>query len=82
MKKLLTSLFVEDKYHAGTILGTILGLMVVIAVNFAIVNLFIWLLHFILANPLIVPVKTKWIIAVILTIVEWMFKQKEVIKWL
>lgn len=70
MKKLLTSLFVEDKYHAGTILG----LMVVIAVNFAIVNLFIWLLHFILANPLIVPVKTKWIIAVILTIVEWMFK--------
>lgn len=74
MKKLLTSLFVEDKYHAGTILGTILGLMVAIAVNFAIVNLFIWLLHFILANPLIVPVKTKWIIAVILTIVEWMFK--------
>lgn len=69
-----TSLFVEDKYHAGTILGTILGLMGVIAVNFAIVNLIIWLLHFIVVNPLIVPVKTKWIIAVILTIVEWMFK--------
>ena len=68
-----TSLFVEDKYHAGTILGTILGLMGVIAVNFAIVNLIIWLLHFIVVNPLIVPVKTKWIIAVILTIVEWMF---------
>ncbi|NSH56093.1 hypothetical protein G4945_12710 [Anaerostipes hadrus] len=65
-----TSLFVEDKYHAGTILG----LMGVIAVNFAIVNLIIWLLHFIVVNPLIVPVKTKWIIAVILTIVEWMFK--------
>lgn len=74
MKKLLISLFVEDKYHAGTILGTALGLMVVIAVNFAIVNLFIWLLHFVVVNPLIVPVKTKWIIAVILTIVEWMFK--------
>ena len=74
MKKLLTSLFVENKYHAGTILGTILGLMDVTAVNFAIVNLFIWLLHFIVVNPLIVPVKTKWIIAVILTIVEWMFK--------
>ena len=74
MKKLLTSLFVENKYHAGTILGTILGLMVVTAVNCAIVNLFIWLLHFIVVNPLIVPVKTKWIIAVILTIVEWMFK--------
>lgn len=69
-----TSLFVEDKYHAGTILGTILGLMGVIAVNFAIVNLIICLLHFIVVNPLIVPVKTKWIIAVILTIVEWMFK--------
>ena len=69
-----TSLFVEDKYHAGTILGAILGLMGVIAVNFAIVNLIIWLLHFIVVNPLIVPVKTKWIIAVILTIVEWMFK--------
>ena len=69
-----TSLFVEYKYHAGTILGTILGLMGVIAVNFAIVNLIIWLLHFIVVNPLIVPVKTKWIIAVILTIVEWMFK--------
>ena len=65
-----TSLFVEDKYHAGTILG----LMGVIAVNFAIVNLIIWLLHFIVVNPLIVPVKTKRIIAVILTIVEWMFK--------
>ena len=69
-----TSLFVEDKYHAGTILGTILGLRGVIAVNFAIVNLIIWLLHFVVVNPLIVPVKTKWIIAVILTIVEWMFK--------
>jgi len=69
-----TSLFVEDKYHAGTILGTILGLMGVIAVNFAIVNLIIWLQHFVVVNPLIVPVKTKWIIAVILTIVEWMFK--------
>ena len=69
-----TSLFVEDKYHAGTILGTILGLMGVIAVNFATVNLIIWLLHFVVVNPLIVPVKTKWIIAVILTIVEWMFK--------
>ena len=69
-----TSLFVEDKYHAGTILGTILGLMGVIAVNFAIVNLILWLLHFVVVNPLIVPVKTKWIIAVILTIVEWMFK--------
>lgn len=71
MKKLLTSLFVEDKYHAGTILG----LMVVIAVNFAIVNLFIWLLHFVVVNPLIVPTKTKWIIAVILTILENIFNR-------
>lgn len=75
MKKLLISLFVEDKYHAGTILGTALGLMVVIAVNFAIVNLFIWLLHFVLANPLIVPTKTKWIIAAILTILENIFNR-------
>lgn len=75
MKKLLTSLFVEDKYHAGAILGTILGLMVVIAVNFAIVNLFIWLLHFVVVNPLIVPTKTKWIIAVILTILENIFNR-------
>lgn len=71
MKKLLTSLFVENKYHAGTILG----LMVVIAVNFAIVNLFIWLLHFVVVNPLIVPTKTKWIIAVILTILENIFNR-------
>ena len=75
MKKLLISLFVEDKYHAGTILGTILGLMVVIAVNFAIVNLFIWLLHFVVVIPLIVPTKTKWIIAVILTILENIFNR-------
>ena len=76
MKKLLISLFVEDKYHAGTILGTVLGLMVVIAVNFAIVNLFIWLLHFVVVNPLIVPTKTKWIIAVILTILENIFNRR------
>lgn len=75
MKKLLISLFVENKYHAGTILGTILGLMVVTAVNFAIVNLFIWLLHFVVVNPLIVPTKTKWIIAVILTILENIFNR-------
>lgn len=75
MKKLLISLFVENKYHAGTILGTILGLMAVIAVNFAIVNLFIWLLHFVVVNPLIVPTKTKWIIAVILTILENIFNR-------
>ena len=75
MKKLLTSLFVEDKYHAGTILGTILGLMGVIAANFAIVNLFIWLLHFVVVNPLIVPTKTKWIIAIILTILENIFNR-------
>lgn len=75
MKQLLTLLFVEDKYHAGTILGTILGLMVVIAVNFAIVNLFIWLLHFVAVNPLIVPTKTKWIIALILTILENIFNR-------
>lgn len=75
MKKLLTSLFVKDKYHAGTILGTILGLMVVIAVNFAIVNLFIWLLHFVVVNPLIVPTKTKWIITAILTILENIFNR-------
>lgn len=75
MKKLLTSLFVEDKYYAGTILGTILGLMVVIAVNFAIVNLIIWLLHFVVVNPLIVPTKTKWIIAAILTILENIFNR-------
>ena len=75
MKKLLTSLFVKDKYHVGTILGTILGLMVVIAVNFAIVNLFIWLLHFVVVNPLIVPTKTKWIITAILTILENIFNR-------
>lgn len=56
------------------ILAFILGLVISVVLNFAIVNLIIWLLHFILVNPLIVPVKTKWIIAVILTIVEWMFK--------
>ena len=81
MKKLLMEL-TNDNGCLVAILAFILGLVVSIVLNFAIVNLIIWLLHFILANPLIVPVKTKWIIAVILTIVEWMFKQKEVIKWL
>nr|DAZ76989.1 MAG TPA: Protein of unknown function (DUF2512) [Caudoviricetes sp.] len=73
MKKLLMEL-TNDNGCLVAILAFILGLVVSIVLNFAIVNLIIWLLHFILANPLIVPVKTKWIIAVILTIVEWMFK--------
>ena len=81
MKKLLMEL-TNDNGCLVAILAFILGLVISVVLNFAIVNLIIWLLHFILANPLIVPVKTKWIIAVILTIVEWMFKQKEVIKWL
>jgi hypothetical protein len=73
MKKLLMEL-TNDNGCLVAILAFILGLVVSIILNFAIVNLIIWLLHLILANPLIVPVKTKWIIAVILTIVEWMFK--------
>lgn len=73
MKKLLMEL-TNDNGCLVAILAFILGLVISIVLNFAIVNLIIWLLHFILANPLIVPVKTKWIIAVILTIVEWMFK--------
>ena len=73
MKKLLMEL-TNDNGCLVAILAFILGLVVSIVLNFAIVNLIIWLLHFILANPLIVPVKTKWIIAVILTIIEWMFK--------
>ena len=73
MKKLLMEL-TNDNGCLVVFLAFILGLVISIVLNFAIVNLIIWLLHFILANPLIVPVKTKWIIAVILTIVEWMFK--------
>ena len=73
MKKLLMEL-TNDNGCLVEILAFILGLVISVVLNFAIVNLIIWLLHFILANPLIVPVKTKWIIAVILTIVEWMFK--------
>ncbi|MCG4627000.1 hypothetical protein [Anaerostipes hadrus] len=73
MKKLLMEL-TNDNGCLVAILAFILGLVISVVLNFAIVNLIIWLLHFILANPLIVPVKTKWIIAVILTIVEWMFK--------
>ena len=73
MKKLLMEL-TNDNGCLVAILVFILGLVVSVALNFAIVNLIIWLLHFVVANPLIVPVKTKWIIAVILTIVEWMFK--------
>lgn len=73
MKKLLMEL-TNDNGCLVAILAFILGLVVSVALNFAIVNLIIWLLHFVMANPLIVPVKTKWIIAVILTIVEWMFK--------
>lgn len=73
MKKLLMEL-ANDNGCLVAILAFILGLVVSVALNFAIVNLIIWLLHFVMANPLIVPVKTKWIIAVILTIVEWMFK--------
>lgn len=73
MKKLLMKL-TNDNGCLVAILAFILGLVISVILNFAIVNLIIWLLHFILANPLIVPVKTKWIIAVILTIVEWMFK--------
>lgn len=72
MKKLLMEL-TNDNGCLVAILAFILGLVISVVINFAIVNLIIWLLHFILANPLIVPVKTKWIIAVILTIVEWMF---------
>ena len=73
MKKLLMEL-TNDNGCLVAILAFILGLVISVVLNFVIVNLIIWLLHFILANPLIVPVKTKWIIAVILTIVEWMFK--------
>ena len=73
MKKLLMEL-TNDNGCLVAILAFILGLVISVVLNFAIVNLIIWLLHFILANPLIIPVKTKWIIAVILTIVEWMFK--------
>lgn len=73
MKNLLMEL-TNDNGCLVAILAFILGLVISVVLNFAIVNLIIWLLHFILANPLIVPVKTKWIIAVILTIVEWMFK--------
>lgn len=73
MKKLLMEL-TNDNGCLVAILAFILGLVISVVLNFAIVNLIIWLLHFILANPLIVPVKTKWIIAVILTIVEWIFK--------
>lgn len=73
MKKLLMEL-TNDNGCLVAILVFILGLVVSVVLNFAIVNLIIWLLHFVVANPLIVPVKTKWIIAVILTIVEWMFK--------
>ncbi len=73
MKKLLMEL-TNGNGCLVAILAFILGLVVSVAFNFAIVNLIIWLLHFVMANPLIVPVKTKWIIAVILTIVEWMFK--------
>ena len=73
MKKLLMEL-TNDNGCLVAILAFILGLVVSVALNFAIVNLIIWLLHFVMANPLIVPVKTKWIIAIILTIVEWMFK--------
>lgn len=73
MKKLLMEL-TNDNGCLVAILAFILGLVVSVALNFAIVNLIIWLLHFVVANPLIVPVKTKWIIAIILTIVEWMFK--------
>ena len=73
MKKLLMEL-ANDNGCLVAILAFILGLVVSVALNFAIVNLIIWLLHFVMANPLIVPVKTKWIIAIILTIVEWMFK--------
>lgn len=73
MEKLLMEL-TNDNGCLVAILVFILGLVVSVVLNFAIVNLIIWLLHFVVANPLIVPVKTKWIIAVILTIVEWMFK--------
>lgn len=73
MKKLLMEL-TNDNGCLVAILAFILGLVISVVLNFAIVNLIIWLLHFIVVNPLIVPVKTKWIIAVILTIVEWMFK--------
>lgn len=73
MKKLLMEL-TNDNGCLVAILAFILGLVISVVLNFAIVNLIIWLLHFVVVNPLIVPVKTKWIIAVILTIVEWMFK--------
>lgn len=73
MKKLLMEL-TNDNGCLVAILVFMLVLVISVALNFAIVNLIIWLLHFVVANPIIVPVKTKWIIAIILTIVEWMFK--------
>ncbi len=76
MKKLLMEL-IKTIHKDGcmvAILAFIFAMVVSIVINFAIANLIIWLLHFILANPLIVSMKTKWIIAVILTIVEWMFQ--------
>lgn len=76
MKKLLMQLIktIHEDGCMVAILAFIFAMVVSTVVNFAIANLIIWLLHFILANPLIVSMKTKWIIAVILTIVEWMFQ--------
>ena len=76
MKKLLMEL-IKTIYEDGcmvAILAFIFAMVVSTVINFAIANLIIWLLHFVLANPLIVSMKTKWIIAVILTIVEYMFQ--------
>lgn len=73
MKKLLASALKEGGC-AGAFFEIIVMIAVYVALNFISVSLIIWLLHFVLTNPLIVPIKTKWIITAIFIILEWMFK--------
>lgn len=58
----------------AVILG--LGMIVVFAVNFGIVNFVLWLLQFIVAKPLVVTLKGKAAATVLLTLVVHIFSRK------
>ena len=61
---------------AVSIITVILGMIIVFAVNFGIVNFVLWLLQFIAAKPLVVTLKGKAAATVLLTLVVHIFSRK------
>lgn len=61
---------------AVSIIAVILGMIIVFAVNFGIVNFVLWLLQFIVEKPLVVTLKGKLAATVLLTLVVHIFSRK------